>query len=226
MATVILLRHGRTTANATGVLAGRTPGVGLDGVGRAQAAAAAERLASVRLTRVVTSPLLRCRQTAAIAAGPHALAVTPDRGLVECDYGDWQGRPLAELATEGLWRLVQAHPSRVVFPGGEAMAAMQHRAVTAIREVDAAVTASDGNEAVWLAVSHGDLIKAILADAHGMHLDLFQRIEVHPASLSVIAYGAHGPRVLAINSTGGDLTGIGKAPSDAVVGGGSVAPPS
>ena len=225
MATVLLVRHGRTTANATGVLAGRTAGVKLDAVGRGQAARTAERLAVVPLVAVGSSPLERCRQTARIilARQDGAPATPIERALTECDYGEWQGRRLAELATEPLWPLVQPQPSAVRFPGGESMAAMQARAVTAIRRHDAAFGAQHGAGAVWAAVTHGDIIKAVLADALGMHLDLFQRINASPASVSIVRYGATRPDVVAVNTDSGDLAWLRSAGpvADAAVGGGA-----
>lgn len=225
MATVILVRHGRTTANATGVLAGRAEGVNLDQVGHEQAAATGERLAAVPLVAVVSSPLERCQQTAQHvldrqAGTPHA-PVDPD--LTECDYGQWQGRALTDLSTEDLWPLVQSQPSAVVFPEGESMVRMQARSVEAIRRHDAAVEAEHGPEAVWAAVSHGDIIKSVLADAFGMHLDLFQRINVGPASVSIVHYGASRPSVYATNTEAGDLAWLAKGiRSDAApVGGGA-----
>ena len=232
MATVILVRHGRTTANASGLLAGRTPGVELDQVGRDQAAATGDRLAVVPLAGVVSSPLERCRQTAQFildrqAGTPH----TPvEDGLTECDYGAWQGRTLQDLAKEELWKTVQSQPSAVTFPGGESMAAMQARSVAAIRRHDAAFEAEHGPGAVWVAVSHGDIIKSVLADALGMHLDMFQRINVGPASVSIVHYGAGRPTVLATNTDAGDLSWLAARPTseDAPVGGGAghAAPPA
>ncbi|APF40605.1 histidine phosphatase family protein [Neomicrococcus aestuarii] len=225
MATVILVRHGRTTANATGILAGRAEGVSLDQVGQDQAAQSADRLASVPLASVVTSPLERCQQTSQHILERQTSALDPliEADLTECDYGQWQGRPLSELATEALWPVVQSQPSAVVFPGGEAMAAMQGRAVAAIRRHDAAIEAQHGPGAVWVAVSHGDIIKSILADAFGMHLDLFQRINVGPASISIVNYGASRPSVLATNTEAGDLSWLagGLKSADAPVGGGA-----
>ncbi|MBM7411410.1 putative phosphomutase (TIGR03848 family) [Clavibacter michiganensis] len=225
MATVILVRHGRTTANATGILAGRTPGVDLDDTGRDQADRAGDRLAAVPLAAVVSSPLQRCWETAQriLERQPAKPAQPVDPDLTECDYGDWQGRPLSELATEDLWKTVQAHPSAVVFPGGESMAGMQARAVAAIRRHDAAIEAEHGPGAVWVAVSHGDVIKSILADAYGMHLDLFQRIDVGPASLSIVRYGAGRPTVHATNTDAGDLSWLAASvgSGDAPVGGGA-----
>ena len=186
MATVLLVRHGRTTANATGLLAGRAPGVDLDDVGRDQAAQAADRLAGVPVARVVSSPLDRCAQTARAILDRQTGAApsSVEDEITECDYGRWQGRRLEDLAKEDLWGTVQSQPSAVVFPGGESMTGMQARAVAAIRRHDAAVEAEHGPGAVWVAVSHGDIIKSVLADALGMHLDMFQRLEVGPASVS------------------------------------------
>lgn len=226
MATVLLVRHGRTTANATGVLAGRTAGVALDAVGRQQAARTADRIAAVPLAAVVSSPLERCRQTsrALLERQSGDPETRIERAITECDYGDWQGRKLADLAKEPLWRTVQANPSAVVFPGGESMQGMQSRAVAAIRRIDAEIEAAHGPNAVWVAVSHGDVIKSVLADALGMHLDLFQRIAVGPASVSIVRYGEHRPEVVASNTESGDLAWLAAAPApsgDAAVGGGA-----
>ena len=225
MATLILVRHGRTTANASGVLAGRTAGVKLDEIGRGQAARTGERLSVVPLVGVVSSPLERCRQTArAILDQQGGSPATPiDKGITECDYGDWQGRPLGELAKEDLWSVVQTQPSAAAFPGGESLAEMQARSVSAIRRHDAAFEAEHGPGAVWVAVSHGDIIKSILADALGMHLDLFQRINVNPGSASIVRYSTTRPDVVAINTDAGDLSWLAAEPGtgEAQVGGGA-----
>jgi probable phosphomutase (TIGR03848 family) len=229
VATLLLLRHGRTTSNAAGTLAGRQP-IGLDEAGEAQARAVGERLAALPLAAVVSSPLARCRQTLGLAL-PQARPAIDER-FTECGYGDWTGKPLKELAKDPLWKVVQAHPSAVTFPGGEAMAAMAARGVAAVREWDATVTAERGPDALWLACSHGDVIKAIVADAMGLHLDQFQRIVADPASLTVIRYTATRPFVVRLNDTGGDLAALvppkkarrKKSPtpsSDAAVGGGA-----
>ena len=226
MATVLLLRHGRTTSNATGELAGRRP-VELDETGRVQAARAGERLRALPLAAVVTSPLLRCRQTVELAL-PDAVAVA-DEGLTECGYGDWEGQPLKKLAKDPLWPVVQLHPSAAVFPNGEAMSAMSARAVEAVRRWDARMTAEHGADSLWLACSHGDVIKAIVADAMGLHLDQFQRIVADPASISVIRYTPTRPFVVRLNDTA-DLASLvppkpkrrrTAAKSDAAVGGGA-----
>jgi probable phosphomutase (TIGR03848 family) len=225
VATVLLVRHGRTAANAGGGLAGRSP-VELDQAGRAQVVALGQRLREVPLAAVVTSPLARCRQTVALAL-PEATAAVDER-LTECGYGDWQGRPLTELAGDPLWRVVQHHPSAVTFPGadGEAMVAMAARAVAAVREWDAKVAAEHGPHAVWLACSHGDVIKAVVADALGLHLDLFQRIVVNPGSVTAIRYTPIRPFLLRLGDSG-ELRfdppaepGAASA-SDAAVGGGA-----
>ncbi len=222
MATVILIRHGRTTANASGLLAGRTPGIELDDVGYNQVAATGARLATVPLRRVVTSPLERCKQTTAsvMAAQTHRPELIVDEAVTECDYGDWQGRALADLVQEDLWSVVQHHPSDATFPGGESMRHMQDRALTAVRSHDAAVEADHGPEAIWALVSHGDVLKSILADAYAMHLDHFQRVQVDPASVSIVRYGSSRPHVINVNTASGDLRWL-ATPPEAAAGAGA-----
>ncbi len=231
MATVLLLRHGRTTANADGTLAGDRP-VPLDALGLAQAAAAGERLRTLPLGAVVTSPVHRCRQmTDAVLGARGGGTAEIDERLAEAAYGDWTGEPLKKLAREPLWKVVQQHPSAAVFPGGESMAGRAARGVSAVRDWDRRVAAEHGPDALWLACSHGDVIKAIVADALGMHLDLFQRLVVDPGSVTVIRYTPVRPFVIRLNDTGGDLAGFvprrrrrraaRPADSDAVVGGGA-----
>lgn len=196
MTTVLLVRHGRTKANADGILAGHMPGVKLDSQGRKQAAELAERLSEVRIPRIISSPLERTVATAdAIAAFQRRAVIRDvDDRFVECKYGDWTGKKLGDLAKEPMWSVVQAHPSAAVFPGndGESMRDMQHRAVEGIRKWNETV----GADGLYVVVSHGDVIKAILADALGMHLDAFQRIRVDPASLSIVQYTSHRPFVV------------------------------
>jgi probable phosphomutase (TIGR03848 family) len=206
--TLILLRHGRSSANAAGVLAGRTPGVELDESGRTQAARLVERLAGVPLAEVVCSPALRCEQTVAPLLADRGLTLTTEEGLAEVDYGSWTNRALKDLGKEPLWRVVQAHPSAAVFPDGEGLAGMQARAVAAIRRHDARIAAAHGPRAVWLACSHGDVIKSILADALASHLDNFQRIVVDPCSISVVQYTEMRPFVVRVNDLGGDVAGL------------------
>ena len=191
------------------MLAGRTPGVRLDETGVTQVGRTAARLAAgaaggggVEPARALPTDRPGRRPCPAASS----IRVVTDRGLTECDYGDWQGRPLKELAKEPLWKVVQTQPSAATFPGGESLATMQARVVDAVRRRDAAVEAEHGPGAVWVAVSHGDLVKAVLADALGMHLDLFQRIHVDPASVSIVRYTAARPFVLATNTHDGDLS--------------------
>jgi probable phosphomutase (TIGR03848 family) len=237
--TVLLVRHG-LTATTGHVLTGWTPGIPLDDRGRAQAAALAARLAALPLDAIVSSPLDRCQQTAAaIAATRDGQQIITDDRVGECRYGDWTGRPLKKLAQEQLWRVVQAHPSAVTFPGpeGESMPDMQHRAVAAVRDWNARL----GKDATYLICSHGDVIKAIVADSLGLHLDQCQRIQADPCSLTVIRYTPLRPFLVRMNDRGGGVDDllpradghahgraaqiqaaqIQAAESDAAVGGGS-----
>ncbi|MCF2529720.1 histidine phosphatase family protein [Yinghuangia soli] len=217
MATLLLVRHGRTTANSSGVLAGWTPGVHLDERGREQAAALARRIAAVPLAAVVSSPLDRCRETAAeIAAVREGTKLALDAGVQvddrigECRYGDWTGQELKKLAKDPLWPVVQNHPSAAVFPGegGEALRDTQARAVGAIREWNARLEDEHGPDVQYAMCSHGDVIKAVVADALGMHLDLFQRIMVDPCALTVVHYGRTRPFVARLNDTGGGVEAL------------------
>jgi probable phosphomutase (TIGR03848 family) len=235
VSTVILLRHGKSTANGSGVLAGRSPKVNLDDTGRAQAEKLVGRLDGVPLAALVVSPMLRCKQTVGPLAAARGLEKLVEPGLSEVDYGDWTGKELKDLAKEPLWRVVQAHASAAVFPGGEGLAQMQARSVAAVRAHDRRIAAEHGDHAVWLLCSHGDVIKSILADALGQHLDAFQRIVVDPASISVVRYTETRPFVMRVNDHSGDLRGVvppepkpakrgkkatkGAPSSDAVVGG-------
>jgi probable phosphomutase (TIGR03848 family) len=206
--TVILLRHGRSTANSAGVLAGRTLGVALDEGGVAQAQALVGRLAQLPLAALVSSPLQRCQETVAPLAQARELEVTVDDRFVEVDYGQWTGRELSKLGKEPLWKVVQSHPSGAVFPGGEGLAALQARAVAAVREWDAKLAAEHGPQVLWLVCSHGDVIKAVLADALGVHLDGFQRIVANPCSISAVTYTETRPFVQRVNDCGDDLRSL------------------
>jgi probable phosphomutase (TIGR03848 family) len=231
--TVLLLRHGLTAMTGP-VLAGRTPGVHLDDRGREQAEQAAKRLAGVKLSAIVSSPLERCQETAAAVAEATGTTVETDPRLIECGYGDWTGQELKKLAKDPLWKVVQAHPSAVTFPGveGESLRASQARAVDAVRSWNAELSTKFGADVTWLACSHGDIIKSIVADALGMHLDEFQRIVIDPCSITVIRYTELRPFVVRVNDSGTDLATLLAPPKgakkgrrarsgDAVVGGGS-----
>lgn len=224
MTTVVLIRHGRTSANTAGVLAGWSEGVLLDNRGTEQAHDVARRLSTVKLSGIVSSPLERTVLTAQkiLERQTGTVSMDIDEDLGECHYGDWTGKEIRVLAKDPLWKSVQNHPSSVTFPGGESLSAMQQRATAAIRRWNGHF----GPKAVYAVVSHGDVIKAILAEALGTHLDLFQRICVDPGSISVVSYAKDRPFVVRSNDSGTELDFLSKArsrrrPSDAVVGGGA-----
>jgi probable phosphomutase (TIGR03848 family) len=162
-----------------------------------------ERLAGVNIARVVSSPLERTRETAAILFKQAENIELEDR-LLECDYGDWQGSKLSELAVHELWPIVQQRPDEMIFPNGESMTNMASRASSAARDWDAKLTAEHGEKVVWAAVSHGDIIKAICADAMGLPLRKFQSLLIEPASVSVIHYSDSGSAVSKLNDTGSE----------------------
>ncbi len=197
---MVLVRHGQTPTTGA-VLPGRAPGLHLAEAGAAQADAVAERLAGVeQVAAVYTSPLERTRETARPIARARGLKVRVERGLLECDFGEWTGRTLKELGKLPEWASVQRYPSGFRFPGGESFREMQARVTGALARL---VERHRGE--VIVAVSHADPIKAAVADALGTHLDLFQRIAVSPCSTTVISYGTGGPMVLSVNSVTGTL---------------------
>lgn len=235
MSTVLLVRHGLTAMTGP-LLAGHTPGLHLDERGAAQAEAVAKRIAALPLTAIVSSPLERCRDTAqAIAQAQRAAGHEPDEHiderLIECRYGEWTGQEIKQLVKHPLWRVVQAQPSAARFPGGESLTEVSSRAIAAVRAWDAEL----GPDAVWVACSHGDVIKAILADALGLHLDQFQRLVVDPCSVSIVRYTEQRPYVLRSNDIGADLSAFipakkrarrrrstaGASVDDATIGGGA-----
>jgi probable phosphoglycerate mutase len=198
--TVLFVRHGQTPTTGS-VLPGRAKGLHLADAGRQQAEAVAERLASLKTVEAVyASPLERTRETAAPIAKRRGIKVTPDRGLLECDFGEWTGKPLKELMKLPEWSTVQRYPSGFRFPDGESFAEMQTRITGAVA---AMISKHPGGTVI--AVSHADPIKAAVASALGTHLDLFQRIVISPCSVTTIVYGPGGPVVLNVNSATGDL---------------------
>ena len=188
------------------MLAGWTPGVHLDETGRQQAKDLAVRLAAITVDGFVTSPLERCRETAEVLAAdaPAETRLNSDVDLAECRYGEWTNRPLAELRRDPLWAVVEQAPSSVTFPGGEAFAAVQARALAALRRWNKRY----GPDGLYVAVSHGDVIKAVVADALGMHLDMFQRVTIEPGSITAIRFGPARPQVIRVNDVGGSLEGL------------------
>lgn len=221
--TVILLRHGRSTSNTAHTLAGRSEGVDLDDKGREQAQSVIARIGELPVKAIVRSPLLRCERTVAPLSEALGLQPVVDERLSEVDYGAWTGRKIGDLVKEPLWAVVQQHPSAAVFPDGEGLAEVQARAVAAVRDHDRTLAEQHEGDVLWVACTHGDVIKSIIADALGTHLDSFQRITADPASMSVIRYTSVRPFVLHVNHTGAALTAALLAkpePSaDAVVGG-------
>lgn len=194
---VLFVRHGRTPTTGK-VLPGRAKGLRLAPEGQAQAVAAGERLAALaRVDAVYASPLERTRETARAIASRLDLPVRTDKGLLECDFGEWTGGELRVLSRRPEWQTVQRHPSGFRFPGGESFAEMQARIVGAARRL---AGAHPGGAIVL--VSHADPIKAAVADAAGTHLDLFQRLVISPCSITAISYGTGGPLVLAVNTVG------------------------
>lgn len=189
MGIAILVRHGHSQANADGLLTGRRPGVVLTERGRTEASALASAFADIVPTSINVSPLERTRETASLIFGARLFDL--EYGLIECDYGDWSGRALKDLAEEQLWKQVQESPETVQFPNGESLLAMSARAVDTVERLAK-------GEGVHVFVSHGDIIKAVVSHASGAPFSRFQRIVIDPCSISVIAY-SNEPRVLAAN---------------------------
>jgi probable phosphomutase (TIGR03848 family) len=196
----LLVRHGLTPTTGT-LLPGRAPGLHLAEAGHAQAQAAAERISALKqVDAVYASPLERARETAAPIGKSRGLTVKIDKGLLECDFGEWTGAELKKLMKLPEWNTVQRAPSTFRFPNGESFTEMQTRMVSTLDRLRA-------NHAggVVVCVSHADTIKAAVAHAMGTHIDLFQRIVISPCSITAIAYSVGGPVVLTVNSTGGSL---------------------
>jgi probable phosphomutase (TIGR03848 family) len=202
MTVLLLIRHGVTPATDRGVLSGWTPGIHLSERGREQADRLAERLRGVPIRAIYSSPLERCRETAAPLAAALKGKVATRASLGEVRYGDWTGRPLKQLARTKLWQIVQSVPSRARFPEGESLLEVQERAVREIERI-----AGSHPKAVVAICTHGDVIRLGLAHYAGVHADLFQRLIVEPASVSVIALGHGVPRILKVNDTG-DLASL------------------
>jgi probable phosphomutase (TIGR03848 family) len=194
---LLLVRHALTEATGKR-LSGRTPGIHLSEEGREQARALAGRLDGIPVRGIYASPLERCMETATAIATTGRLTPVPVPGLMEVGYGGWTGRPLAQLARTALWKRVQQSPSSVRFPDGETLAEAQHRAVEAVERV-----AEQHPKDVVVAVSHADVIRLMLAHFAGVHLDLFQRLIVSPASVSAVLLGDRVPRILRLNDSGG-----------------------
>jgi probable phosphomutase (TIGR03848 family) len=194
---LVLVRHA-VTAHTGPLLSGRMPGIDLSEKGVGQAEATAQRLAKLPIAVVYASPIERTTQTAQQIAAHHALEVRALPGVIEADYGDWTGGKISELAKTDEWKVVQVAPSRARFPNGESITQMQSRTVAALDEV----VARHPHETV-VVVSHADPIKSAIAHYSGMHLDLFQRVHVSPASVTVFEFHAFGVMMVKCNDTGG-----------------------
>lgn len=221
---LVLIRHAHSESNASGVLSGRNPNVHLSVKGIKQAEQLADRLGAFPVAHMRISPMERCTET----IGPWLkkygnksnsnFKPTVDPGVNEVDYGLWSGKKLSSLSRKSEWKTVQESPSRMYFPDGEGIAAMQARAMTTVHEL-----AQLPQTKVGIIVSHGDVIKSIVASALGMHLDEFQRIIIDPASVTIIEYSSIKPRLLLLNDTRGVVTDLLLAPkrSKNLIGGGS-----
>lgn len=220
MSLVILIRHGHSSANQSGILSGQTPGVHLSNRGIAQANELSQRLGKIRVKKLLVSPLERCVETITPWLAEFGARIVPhfDENLIEMDYGQWSGKTLRSLSTQRLWKTVQAHPSRVRFPQGESMVGMQERAM---RSVHTAISARGTGHI--LAISHGDVIKAIITSALGLHLDDLQRFVIDPASITIIDFESSKPKILLMNDSSSRVTEILSSPhkSRLLVGGGS-----
>lgn len=221
---LVLIRHAHSQSNASGVLSGRLPNIHLSEKGIKQSQQLSERLGNFAVAQLRVSPMERCFETISPWLNDVVLKNSPDfepiidPSLNEVDYGDWSGKKLISLARKKEWRTVQESPSRMYFPGGEGIAQMQSRAMSVVHEL---AKLPDSKTAVI--VSHGDVIKSIVASALGTHLDEFQRIIIDPASVSVLDYSGIKPRVLLLNDTRAVVTDLLQAPkrSRNLLGGGA-----
>ena len=204
MPKIVLIRHAHSTANATGVLSGQLPNVHLSKTGQEQAERLADRLGKLTIAQVQVSPMDRCTETLApwLAKFGKNVNVISEPNLIEVDYGKWSGKKLATLSRAKLWRKVQGQPSSVTFPDGEGLAQMQVRAMRSVHaffESDLELT---------IMVSHGDVIKAIVASAMGMHLDDFQRIVIDPASITILESNGGAIRLTRLNDSDSSVTDL------------------
>jgi len=221
---LVLIRHAHSEANAAGILSGRLPNVHLSEKGEEQSEHLAVRLGNFPVSTLRVSPMERCFETISPWINSIVLPNNPrfepmiDQELTEVDYGSWSGKKLAVLSKNKLWKTVQEAPSRMYFPSGEGIAQMQSRAMTSVHE--AVSTKAKGAAVI---VSHGDVIKSIVASALGMHLDEFQRIVIDPASISILDFSTTKPRVLLLNDSRSVITELLVAPKRAknLLGGGS-----
>ena len=198
MATIYLVRHGRTPANEKGILAGRTKGIFLDDLGILQAQEVAKKLQDIEFKKIIVSPMERCQQTAKIILAGLEKSIKPviESGINECNYGDWSNKKLSVLRKKPLWKTVQEKPSLVQFPNGERIEEMLLRTKSTILETASKLKPIEN----LLVVSHGDPIRTFVADCLGIHLDNFQRITIDPCSISIIKVENNSVQVVSINN--------------------------
>lgn len=222
MKTIFLVRHGRSTANQKGLLAGRAPKVELDEVGKAQAKALGEYFSSTKIDKLISSPLERCLTTAKEIKNLQgkSLKVQISQNFIECDYGTWTNKKLSKLSSQSLWKVIQETPSLVTFPKGESMLQMATRASAGLIKVIEQIKKPKAN---LIIVTHADLIKALIATTLGMHLDHFQKIIVDPASISTLTFQNNKFFVAGVNDRSHIKSIKSKtgAPSGAILGGGA-----
>jgi probable phosphoglycerate mutase len=198
MTTIVLVRHGENDWVNKGRLAGWIPDIHLNENGRKQAQAAAERLAHLPVTAVYSSPVTRCLETAVYIAQPHSLDIIELETVGEVRYGKWEGKKIKKLAKKKSWMTVQFFPSRMTFPQGEALRDVQSRGIQALETLS-----QQHPDDLIVVVSHADLIKLVMAHYLGVHIDLFQRIVISPASATVLSLHSYGGvRILRLNDDG------------------------
>jgi len=215
MARIVLLRHAHSVANEKNLLAGRTPGISLSKNGERQALALAERIGAVKFDHIAISPLQRCRETIEpwLSSVGDSSRLVVDEEITEVDYGSWSGKSLSSLRRKAQWKVVQDFPSQMIFPDGETLLEMQRRALSSFYRIN-----SVRGKGPRLLVSHGDVIKAIVAHCLGMHLDQFQRLVIEPASLTIIDTDGGISRLVRFNDTNGNLS-LSKSGNQTAIGG-------
>ena len=215
MARIVLLRHAHSVANEKNLLAGRTPGIALSKTGRDQALQLVNRLGAITFDEIAVSPMQRCRETIDpwLTSSDGKSRVVTDDSISEVDYGSWSGKSLASLRRKSQWKVVQDFPSQMVFPEGESLLEMQGRALSGFYRLN-----SVKGKGPRLLVSHGDVIKSIVAHCLGMHLDQFQRLVIEPASITIIDTDNGMSRLVRFNDAKGFLTSSSSSNQSAIGG--------
>lgn len=215
MARIVLLRHAHSVANEKNLLAGRTPGIALSKTGRDQALQLVNRLGAITFDEIAVSPMQRCRETIDpwLSSSDVKSRVVTDDSISEVDYGSWSGKSLASLRRKSQWKVVQDFPSQMVFPEGESLLEMQGRALAGFYRLN-----SVKGKGPRLLVSHGDVIKSIVAHCLGMHLDQFQRLIIEPASITIIDTDNGMSRLVRFNDAKGFLTSSSSSNQSAIGG--------